>query len=63
MQAVTRLYPDINRAARPDPVTGGLKMVSEEKSRYWGLMSVGVFRRAPGEVVWRSDHHRISCPL
>jgi len=38
-------------------------MVSEEKSRYWGLMSVGVFRRAPGEVVWRSDHHRISCPL
>jgi AraC family transcriptional regulator len=26
-------------------------------------MSVGVFHRAPGEVVWLSDHYRISCPL
>src|SRR6516164_67592 len=26
-------------------------------------MSVGVFRRAPGEVVWRSDYYRISCVL
>ena len=26
-------------------------------------MSVGLFRRAPGEVVWRSDYYRISCVL
>ena len=28
-----------------------------------GLMSVGVFCRAPGEVVWRSDYYRISYVL
>jgi AraC family transcriptional regulator len=53
----------MNRAARPDPITGGLKLVSEERSRFWGLMSVGVFRRHPGEMVWRSDYHRISYVL
>jgi len=53
----------MNRAAHPGAVTGVPKLVSEEKSRSWGLMSVGVFRRASGEMVWRSDHHRISCPL
>jgi AraC family transcriptional regulator len=26
-------------------------------------MSAGVFRRAPGEVIWRSDHYRISYVL
>ena len=26
-------------------------------------MSVGIFRRAPGEMVWRSDYHRISYVL
>jgi hypothetical protein len=26
-------------------------------------MSVGIFRRAPGEMVWRSDYHRISYKL
>ena len=51
MPAVTRLCPEIKRAARPDPIASGLKLVTEEKSRSWGLMSAGVFRRAPGEVV------------
>ena len=32
-------------------------------ARSWGLLSVGVFRRAPGEMVWHSDHYRISCVL
>jgi AraC family transcriptional regulator len=53
----------MKRVARPDLVTGGLKLVSEERSRSWGLMSVGVFYRQPGEVVWRSDYHRISYVL
>ncbi len=61
MQAVTQLSPDINRAAHP--ITGVPKLVSEEKSRSWGLMSVGVFRRPPGEVVWQSDYYRISYVL
>jgi len=63
MRAVTRVYPETDRAARPNPVTRGLKLVSEEKSRSWGLISVGVFRRAPGEMVWSSDYHRISYVL
>ena len=53
----------MKRATCPDPITSGLKLVSEEKSRSWGLMSAGVFRRAPGEVVWQSDYYRISCVL
>ena len=63
MPAVTRLCPEIKRAGCPDAITSGLKLVSEEKSRSWGLMSAGVFRRAPGEVVWQSDYYRISCVL
>jgi AraC family transcriptional regulator len=39
------------------------RLVSEEKSRSWGPISVGVFRRPPGEVVWRSDYYRISYVL
>jgi hypothetical protein len=54
----------MNRAAYPAPITGVPTLVSEEKSRSWGLMSVGVFRRAaPGEMVWSSDYHRISYVL
>jgi AraC family transcriptional regulator len=60
---MTRLCPDVNRAAHQGPITGLSKLVSEEKSRSWGLMSVGVFRRAPGEMVWSSDYHRISYVL
>jgi AraC-like DNA-binding protein len=52
-----------NRAAHPIPTLGVSKLVSEEKSRSLGLMSVGVFCRAPGEVVWRSDYYRISYVL
>ena len=63
MPAVTRFSLEMNRAARPGPITGGLKLISEESSRSWGLLSVGVFRRAPGEMVWQSDYYRISCPL
>ena len=55
--------PEMKRATCPDPITSGLKLVSEEKSRSWGLMCAGVFRRAPGEVVWQSDYYRISCVL
>ena len=57
------LCPDVNRAAHPGPVAGVPTLVSEEKSRSCGLMSVGVFRRAPGEMVWSSDYHRISYVL
>jgi len=63
MRAVTVVCPEMNRAAHPNPITRGLKLVSEEKSRSWGLISVGVFRRAPGEMVWSSDYHRISYVL
>jgi AraC family transcriptional regulator len=62
MPAVTRLCPEIKRAARSDPITSGLKLISEGRGRSWGLLSVGVFR-APGEMVWQSDHYRISCVL
>jgi AraC family transcriptional regulator len=57
------LCPDVNRAAHPGPISGLPTLVSEEKSRSCGLMSVGVFRRAPGEMVWSSDYHRISYVL
>ncbi len=50
-------------AAHPGLITGVSKLVSAEKSRSWGLMSVGVFRRPPGEVVWWSDNYRISYVL
>jgi len=63
MQAMTRLCGEMKPAACPDPITDGLKLVSEEKSRSWGLISAGVFLRAPGEVVWQSDYYRISCVL
>jgi AraC-like DNA-binding protein len=60
---MTKLCPDSNRPAQPGPTTGVSKLVSEERSRSWGLMSVGIFRRAPGEMVWSSDYHRISYVL
>jgi len=63
MPAVTRLCSEIKRAARSDPITSGLKLISEGRGRSWGLLSVGVFRRAPGEMVWQSDHYRVSCVL
>jgi AraC family transcriptional regulator len=63
MRAVTRVCPETDRTAPPNPIARGLKLVSEEKSRSWGLMTVGIFRRHPGEVVWRSDRHRIGCAL
>jgi hypothetical protein len=63
MRAVTGVCPETDRVARPNPIACGLKLVSEEKSRSWGLISVGVFRRAPGEMVWSSDYHRISYVL
>jgi hypothetical protein len=48
---------------RRNPASGVPRLASEEKSRSWGLVSVGVFRRSPGEVVWLSDYYRISCVL
>ena len=60
---MTKLSADTYRAAHPGPATGVSRLVSEEKSRSYGMMSVGVFRRAPGEVVWRNDCYRISCVL
>jgi hypothetical protein len=60
---MTKLCPDSNRPAHSGPTTGVSKLVSEERSRSWGLMSVGIFRRAPGEMVWSSDYHRISYVL
>jgi AraC family transcriptional regulator len=63
MRAVTRLCPETDRAARPNPIASGIELVSEEKSRSWRPISVGSFRRHPGEVVWRSDWHRIGYAL
>jgi AraC family transcriptional regulator len=54
---------DMHGSPRPIPVTGVSKLVTEETSRSWGLMSIGTFRRAPGEVIWRSDYYRISYVL
>ena len=30
-----------------------------EKTRSWGLVSADIVNRTAGEVVWRSDYHRI----
>jgi AraC family transcriptional regulator len=60
---MTKPHSASNRPAHPGPITGVSKRVSEETSRSWGLMSVGVFRRPPGEIVWRSDYYRISYVL
>jgi hypothetical protein len=54
---------DVKRAARQNPIPGISTLVSEKKSRSWGPMSVGIFRRPPGEVIWRSDYYRISYVL
>jgi AraC-like DNA-binding protein len=59
MRAVTRACPETDQAAPPNPIASGLKLVSAEKSRSWGRISVGIFRRHPGEVVWRSGCYRI----
>jgi AraC-like DNA-binding protein len=59
MRPVTRVCPETDQAAPLNPIARGLELVSEEKSRTWGLISVGIFRRRPGEVVWRSDCYRI----
>ena len=59
MRAVTGVCPETDRAALPNPIASGLELVSEEKSRSWGRISVGIFRRHPGEVIWRSDCYRI----
>ncbi len=57
------MCPDTSQAKHFGQIAGVPRLVNEERSRSWGLMSVGVFRRAPGEVVWRSDYYRISCVL
>ena len=53
----------MNRPSGPDPIPRGPKLVREESSRSWGPLSVGIFCRHPGEVVWRSDYYRISYVL
>jgi AraC family transcriptional regulator len=63
MRAVTRLRPETDQTPGPNPIASGLELVSEEKSRSWGRVSVGIFRRHAGEVVWQSDYHRIGCVL
>jgi AraC family transcriptional regulator len=54
--------PDCDRD-RPIHPMGLPKCVIEEKSRSWGRISVGIFVRRPGEVVWRRDCYRICCLL
>jgi AraC family transcriptional regulator len=63
MQAVTRICPDSNPPAHPAPTTGDSNLISAETSRSWACMSVGIFRRAAGEMVWLSDYHQISYVL
>jgi AraC-like DNA-binding protein len=53
----------MNRPSNPGPVSNGSTLLSEEKSRSWGLISAHIVNRASGEVFWRSDHHRIVCAL
>src|SRR5215472_11180454 len=50
MPAVTRLCPEMKRAAGPDPITSGLKLISEERSRSWGCCP-SAFSAAP-QVRW-----------
>jgi AraC family transcriptional regulator len=63
MRAAIRLCPETDRAAHPSPIASGLKLVSEEKSRSRGRISVGIFRRHRGEVAWRSDYYRVAYAL
>jgi AraC family transcriptional regulator len=51
---------DPDRAVRPIDAP---ELVTEEKSRSWGQMSVGIFFRRPGEVIWQRHCYRICCPL
>src|SRR5215831_11966784 len=60
---MTKFCPDSNRPTRSGSTTGVSRLVSAEMSRSWGPMSVGIFRRAPGEMVWSSEYHRISYVL
>ena len=53
---MTNMYSDNRRATHLAPISGGCTLVSPEKSRSWGPMSVGVFHRASGEVSWLSDY-------
>jgi AraC-like DNA-binding protein len=53
----------MNRPSNPGPVSNISTLLSEEKGGSWGLISADVVRRASGEVLWRSDHHRIVCAL
>jgi AraC family transcriptional regulator len=60
---VIKLSADNHRAIPSGPISGVPKLVNAEKSRSWGQISAGVFHRDSGEVVWLSNHYRISCPL
>jgi AraC family transcriptional regulator len=53
-------YRDFNRTVRP---IGASELVTEERSRSWGQIAVGVFLRRPGEVIWQRDCYRICCLL
>jgi AraC family transcriptional regulator len=53
----------MTRPSNPGPVPNGSTLLSEQKSRSCGPISAHIVDRAPGEVFWRSDHHRIVCAL
>jgi AraC family transcriptional regulator len=53
----------MDRPSNPGSVSNCSTLLSEKKSRSWGPISAHVVSRAPGEVFWRSDHHRIVCAL
>jgi hypothetical protein len=46
IHAVAKVSLDPSQASHPNPIAGVARLVSEESARSWGLMSVGVFRRA-----------------
>jgi len=53
-------YRELDRTARHIMVSD---RVTEETSRTWAQISVGIFARLPGEVVWQGDCYRICCLL
>ena len=57
------MYSDNCRAILSAQISGGSKLVNPEKSRNWGLMSVGCSTAPPRQVIWLSNDCRISCVL
>jgi len=58
-----QLHTPQHALSRPVQPIGASELVTEERSRSWGQIAVGVFLRRPGEVIWQRDCYRICCLL